>query len=56
MFPERVWGQEARGRGRLVRVPAGSEVLEGNLDKPEGAGGIVLFAGPSDGTQRRATR
>ena len=33
-----------RTEGRLIKVPAGSDVLEGNLSVPEGAEGIVLFA------------
>ena len=33
-----------RDAGRLVHVPAGSAELEGDLDIPEGAEGIVLFA------------
>jgi dienelactone hydrolase len=32
------------GAGRLVHVSAGSVTLEGNLEIPEGAQGIVLFA------------
>jgi hypothetical protein len=32
------------GEERLVRIEAGSVLLEGNLSLPEGARGIVLFA------------
>jgi len=41
--------------GRLVRVPAGSATLEGNLAIPEGAQGLVLFAHGS-GSSRHSPR
>jgi putative phosphoribosyl transferase len=41
--------------GHLVRVPAGAAVLEGNLEIPEGATGIVLFAHGS-GSSRYSPR
>ncbi len=41
--------------GRLVRVPVGSEALEGNLDAPAGAQGVVLFAHGS-GSSRHSPR
>lgn len=41
--------------GHLVRVPAGPVVLEGNLEIPEGATGIVLFAHGS-GSSRHSPR
>src|ERR687891_218120 len=40
---------------RLVRVPIGSEALEGNLTIPGGASGIVLFAHGS-GSGRHSPR
>ena len=40
---------------RLVRVGAGSVVLEGNLDVPENAQGVVLFAHGS-GSSRHSSR
>jgi putative phosphoribosyl transferase len=40
---------------REVRVPAGSETLEGNLGVPEGARGVVLFAHGS-GSGRHSPR
>jgi putative phosphoribosyl transferase len=43
------------GAGHLVRVPAGPVVLEGNLEIPEGATGIVLFAHGS-GSSRHSPR
>ena len=41
--------------GQLVRVPAGSVTLEGNLAVPDGAQGIVLFAHGS-GSSRHSPR
>src|SRR5262245_58232010 len=43
------------GAGHLVRVPAGPVVLEGNLEIPEGATRIVLFAHGS-GSSRHSPR
>ena len=43
------------GAGRLVRVPAGPVVLEGNLEIPAGSRGIVLFAHGS-GSSRHSPR
>jgi dienelactone hydrolase len=53
MAPERRAFEE--GAGHLVRVPAGPVVLEGNLEIPEGASGIVLFAHGS-GSSRHSPR
>jgi dienelactone hydrolase len=41
--------------GRLVRVPAGTAMLEGNLALPAGARGLVLFAHGS-GSSRHSPR
>jgi dienelactone hydrolase len=41
--------------GRLVRVPAGTVTLEGNLTRPDGAHGVVLFAHGS-GSSRHSPR
>jgi dienelactone hydrolase len=46
---------ELRVEERLVRIPAGPVTLEGNLNLPEGAYGIVLFAHGS-GSGRHSTR
>jgi hypothetical protein len=43
------------GEERLVRIEAGSVLLEGNLSLPEGARGIVLFAHGS-GSSRLSPR
>jgi len=40
---------------RIVQVPAGSTILEGNLNAPEAARGIVLFAHGS-GSSRHSPR
>lgn len=42
-------------RSRSVRVPAGPVVLQGNLDVPDGAGAVVLFAHGS-GSSRHSPR
>jgi len=46
---------EGEGEERLVRVAAGAVTLEGNLNLPRGAGGIVLFAHGS-GSSRHSPR
>jgi putative phosphoribosyl transferase len=46
---------EENGDERLVRVAAGPMMLEGNLNLPEGARGIVLFAHGS-GSSRHSPR
>lgn len=46
---------EVEGKEHLVRVSAGSVTLEGNLDVPEGARGIILFAHGS-GSSRHSPR
>lgn len=46
---------EQRSEERLVRVSAGRVELEGNLDVPEGAQGVVLFAHGS-GSGRHSPR
>ena len=38
--------------GAQVRIPAGPVVLAGDLDRPEGAVGIVLFAHGSGSSRR----
>ncbi len=43
------------GSEQLVRVPAGEVMLEGNLNLPEGATGVVLFAHGS-GSSRHSPR
>ena len=45
----------SNGEERLVRIEAGSVLLEGNLSLPEGARGIVLFAHGS-GSSRLSPR
>jgi putative phosphoribosyl transferase len=45
----------AAPQSRLVKVPAGSITLEGNLDIPAGAQGVVLFAHGS-GSSRHSPR
>ena len=47
--------QVEQSAGHLVRVPAGPVVLEGNLEIPKGATGIVLFAHGS-GSSRHSPR
>lgn len=44
-----------RGKHRIVRVPAGSVILEANLEIPDGADGIVVFAHGS-GSSRFSAR
>ena len=47
--------EEGANHGRLVRVPAGAVLLEGNLSRPERSSGIVLFAHGS-GSGRHSPR
>ncbi|HEY2154209.1 MAG TPA: phosphoribosyltransferase, partial [Isosphaeraceae bacterium] len=47
--------REARATGRSVRLPAGGVTLEGDLEIPQGATGVVLFAHGS-GSSRHSPR
>lgn len=46
---------KAAGEERLVQVPVGRDVLEGNLSLVEGTSGVVLFAHGS-GSSRHSPR